>query len=125
MTSYSYLNVTYNTLAEAEAAVTAFKDQLDNQPTLYCEMKEVTGSDEEGWSYSSDYLSDAQILALDSAKRYYTYSQYQGEALHGLTAAEATAKKNEYRNAYATRAQANTLKTISAPTNEDMSIYVS
>ena len=95
MTIYKYLNVTYNTLAEAEAAVTAFKNQLDNQPSTYCEMKELTGSNEEGWTPVTGLLTDAEMLALDDTKYYYVYSQYAGEAHHGLTAAEATAKKNE------------------------------
>lgn len=124
MTIYKYLNVTYNTLAEAEAAVTAFKNLLDNQPSTYCEMKELTGNNEEGWTPVTGLLTDAEMIALDDAKYYYIYSQYDGEAHHGLTGAEATAKKNEIRNAFATRVKANTLTTEAAPSNEDMSIYV-
>lgn len=124
MAVYEYLRVKYETLAEAEAAVTAFKNQLDNQPNTYCEVKEVTGSNADGWTAVTDTLTDAEILSLDPAKRYYIYSQYDGEAHHGLTGAEATAKKNEIRNAFATRVKANTLTTEAAPSNEDMSIYV-
>ena len=124
MTTYSYQNKLYNTLQEVESAVSAFKDKLDNQPTTYCEVKEVTGSDEAGWTAVTDELTDAEILSLDPAKRYYIYSQYDGESFYGLTAEETTTKKNQFRNAFATRVRANTLCTMDAPTNEDMSIYV-
>ena len=124
MAAYEYLRVNYDTLAEAEAAVTAFKNQLDNQPSTYCEVKEVTGSEEAGWTAVTDLLTDAEILSLDPAKRYYIYSQYDGESYYGLTAEETTAKKNLFRNAFAIRVRANTLCTMAAPTNEDMSIYV-
>lgn len=124
MAVYEYLRVKYETLAEAEAAVTAFKNQLDNQPNTYCEVKEVTGSNADGWTAVTDTLTDAEILSLDPAKRYYIYSQYDGESFYGLTAEETTTKKNQFRNAFATRVRANTLCTMDAPTNEDMSIYV-
>jgi hypothetical protein len=124
MTTYIYTGNEYNTLAEAEAAVTAFKNVLEKKPTAYCEVKELKGNNKDGWIAVTDKLTDSEILSLDTTKRYYIYSQYNGQAFHGLTAKETIAKKNEYRNAYATHLGANTLIAMSPPTNEDMSIYV-
>lgn len=124
MTAYNYVGTTYNTLAEVEVAVTAFKNTLDNQPTTYCEVKEVTGNNEDGWVFVTDKLTDSEILSLDAAKTYYVYSPYDGEAFHGLTSSEVNAKIDVYRNIFATAVRANTVYTMSAPTNEDMSIYI-
>jgi len=126
MTQYMYCSMAFNTLEEAEAAVTEFKGVLDNQPSVYCGIKEVSAaSEEEGWvAVTNELLTDAEMLSLDASKHYNIHSNYNGTSSIGLTAEETTAKLIEYRNSYAAMNNVNILYVGNPPTNEDMSVYV-
>ena len=125
MTQYMYCSKIFNTLEEAEAAVTELKGVLDNQPIAYCGIKEVSGSEEEGWTaVTNELLTNEEMLSLDSSKHYNIHSNYLGESHIGLTAEETTAKLIVYRNSYAAMNNANILYVGNPPTNEDMSVYV-
>ena len=114
----------YTTQASLDAAVTAQKDRLDNNPTDWVEVKEATGNDTDGWVLSPTPLTDAEINNLDAAKHYSVSAVASGDNALGLTPSEADAKVRELRNFYAQSIQANTVYAVDAPTNIDMSGYV-
>ena len=49
MTTWIYNNEIYNTEAEVEVAVTSLKSRLDNNPTDWVTVKEVTSNGSGGW----------------------------------------------------------------------------
>lgn len=124
MTYYIYANKRYETATDVEAAVTAMKQALDTQPTLYCHIKQLSGDAESGWIIPSYTLTDDQILNLSDTAYYSVYSQYSGENFMGITGQEALVKVEEYKKVYGARLRVNELHTVDAPTNEDMSGYV-
>lgn len=67
MSRYIYAEVAYETVEEVEAAVTAMKARLDNNPTDWCVVKaattSVTVNGIVGYQYG-DPLSDADINVL-------------------------------------------------------------
>jgi len=125
MAHYIYKNTHYNTIDEVNAAVTATKDILDNQPIEYCEIKQLTGSVEDGWIIPDTPMTNAEVLAITNDGHYSAYSQFSGQTYIGLTAAETLEKLEEFKIMYGNNYQVNTISTISAPENEDMSVYVS
>lgn len=125
MTHYIYKNEHYNTIDEVNAAVTATKDVLDNQPIEYCEIKQLTGNAEDGWIIPDTLMTNDEILAITNDGYYSVYSQFSGQNYIGLTAAETLEKLEEFKIMYGNTCQVNTILTITAPTNEDMSVYVS
>ena len=125
MTHYIYKNTHYNTIDEVNAAVAATKDLLDNQPNEYCEIKQLTGNAEEGWVIPDTAMTNAEVLAINDNGYYSAYSQFSGQTHIGLTASETLEKLEEFKIMYGNNYQVNTISTISAPTNENMSVYVS
>lgn len=121
--SYIYNRNTYSTEAEVNAAVTALKTRLNNNPTDWVIVKEVTENPAGGWTISPETLSDEQILSLDGNKHYNVSAVYQGNTYVGLTAEEATAKIASIRKMYANYIQANTITKMYPPINENMSVY--
>jgi hypothetical protein len=121
--AYVYANQSYDTQAEVEAAVTAFKTRLDNNPTDWVRVKLLGGNAEDGWVVPTETLNDAEINSLD-ANSYYSVSDVHGGTNEtGLTGTEATAKVAEFRTTYARWKKANTITETYPPTNEDMSSY--
>ena len=124
--AYFYSGQRYDTQSEVEAAVTALKTRLDNNPTDWVDVQLLSGSEESGWILPVDYLTDAEINAVSADNHYSVSAKVSGDSFVGLTGPETTAKVAELRTAYAVHLQANTIvqSTTQAPTNEDMSGYV-
>ena len=124
MTYYIYAGTKYNTEAEANAAVVAMKNVLDNTPSVYAQIKLLSGNATDGWTVPAQALTDAEIAAISGDGFYSAYSEFSGETHLGLTAAEAIAKVQEYKIKYGQYHNANTLHIVTIPTNVDMSGYV-
>lgn len=122
--AYIYANQTYNTTEEVEAAVTAFKSRLDNNPTDWVNVALLSGSEADGWVVPEGYLTDAEINSLDASSHYSISEVIGGGSWVGLSGTEATAKVAECRGYYANAMKANQIMETYAPTNEDMSGYV-
>lgn len=99
-TKYVYGLQIYATREEAEAAEAAQQTRWQNNPTDWIVVKEISGSDDEGWLMNPTPLTDNQILNLDENKRYSVYSDVSGENVMGLTSIEVTEKVEEYRQYY-------------------------
>ncbi|MGB0141441.1 MAG: hypothetical protein ACPF8W_00050 [Luminiphilus sp.] len=123
-TKWYYNYVAYDTEAEANAAVANMKSRLDNNPTDWVIVKEVTTNSEGGWIVPSETLTDEQINNISEDNNYNVNSIYSGTTYTGITGANAILKIAELRTEYARRIQANTIMKHYAPTNEDMSGYV-
>jgi len=133
--SYFYAFEKYSSEAEAQAAVAALLDRLQNNPTEWMEVKEITGSQEAGWVIPSTKLTDAEILNPDGSKTYMAYSKISGSNVMPLTATQLEEKRNEFRVFYGDYLRANVItksdesttpptETTVTPTT-DMSDYVS
>lgn len=119
-----YNNNAYNTEAEVNAAVTALKSRLDNNPTDWVLVKEVTPNGEGGWVVAPTPLTDEEINNLDSTKYYNVNSVPAGDTFIGLTGEEAAVKVVELRSLYASWIRANSIIKEYSPTETDMSGYV-
>jgi hypothetical protein len=122
--AYFYNGQEYNTQSELEAAVTAFKSRLDNNPTDWVDVELLGGSEADGWIVPNVLLTDAEINSVSASNYYSVSDKINGASYLGLTGPEATAKIAELRTGYATYHRANTVTETYAPTNEDMSGYV-
>jgi len=122
---YGYGGNVYATQAEVDQAVIDLKNELDNQPTVYCRIKRVTGSEEDGWTVPEELLTDQEILSATDGF-YSASSRYASENHMGLTASEMLSKVAEYKILHGQHKLANTVLYYrkTAPTNEDMSGYV-
>jgi len=121
-----YNQNSFDSEAEVNAAVVSLKSRLDNNPTDWVVVKEVTSNGQGGWIVNPTPLTDSQINNLDNTKHYNVTSINDGYTATGLSGSEATSKVLEYRTLYAQWILANTITKIQeyAPTNEDMSGYV-
>ena len=124
MTTWIYNNEIYNTEAEVNAAVTALKSRLDNNPTDWVVVKEVTSNGEGGWIVPAETLTDTQINNLSADSYYNVNAVHSGTTYTGITGTEATTRVAELRTEYAGWVGANTITKQYEPTNEDMSGYV-
>tara|TARA_Y100000114_G_scaffold46819_1_gene42646 strand:- start:863 stop:1291 length:429 start_codon:yes stop_codon:yes gene_type:complete len=140
-TKYYYVNSEYNTENEAQDAATALSVRMQNNPTDWISVKEITGNNETGWVINPKLLTDAQILNPDKSKTYTCFSQYSGENVIPVSATELTIKSNEYRKIYGQFWNVNTIEkfeddvdfegdgnnipaTVFITPNTDMSEYV-
>ena len=123
-TTWIYNNEVYNSEAEVNAAVAALKHRLDNNPTDWVVVKEVTSNGEGGWIITPTPLTDEEINNLDTTKYYNVNSVPAGDTFIGLTGEEAAFKVVELRSLYGNWIRANVIVKEYAPTNEDMSGYV-
>ncbi len=132
---YYYFRSEYNTENEAQNAATALSVRMQNNPTDWIAVKEITGNNETGWVINPTLLTDAQILNPDTNKNYTCFCQYTGENVIPVTATELTIKSNEYRKIFGQYWNVNTIEKIeddgvNEPTgsliipNTDMSEYV-
>lgn len=123
-TTWFYNDNEYTSEADVNQAVLDFKNRLDNNPTDWAVVKQLTGDAESGWGVPQEGLTDAEINSLDETQHYSISSVVGGGSEVGLTAAEITAKVAEYRTEYAQYCRANTVSMEYAPNIIDMSGYV-
>ena len=124
--TWIYASKEYASEALVNAAVLDMKARLDNNPTDWVTIKEVTGNASDGWLVPPETLTDSEINNLDDTKHYNVAAVISGYNGMGLTAAEATVKINEHRIEYAVFMTVNSIfKTkVYAPSNVDMSGYI-
>ena len=142
MSRYIYAETAYDTIDEVEAAVTAMKTRLDNNPTDWCVVKpminprtiKISTGDVIGYD-SGDPLTDAKINALDNSDKVYNvFSVYEGDNFTEVSEAAVAGKVKAMRTGYATWLnltkyfdsqveEGQALITYNV-TNEDMSGYV-
>lgn len=121
---WSYNKAQYSTEAEANAAVTALKARLDNNPTDWVIVQQVTSNGNGGWVVPVETLSDTEINNLPDGNNYNVSAIHSGTTYTGITGAEAITRVSELRTEYAIWIRANTITKLYAPTSEDMSSYV-
>ena len=142
MTKYMYASTAYETVEEVEAAVTAMKARLDNNPTDWCVVKPMINprtiaiytGDVIGYD-SGKPLTDAQINALNPDEWlggngiYNIYSINDGYNFTEVSEALAAQKVRTMRLSYArwlvvNRYFVNETGAVMNVINEDMSGYV-
>ena len=106
---YYYVGKEYNSEDEAQNAATALSVRMQNNPTDWIIVKEITGSNQTGWLINPTLLSDEQILNPDSNKTYNCFSKYSGENVIPVSATELKIKSNEYRKIYGQFFKVNTI----------------
>lgn len=124
---YVYKQTEYETIEEVNAAVTALKSRLDNNPTDWCVVKLLSGNAVDGWVVPSIGLNDEMINNNIVADSYYNVSSVNdGTTYTAINGTETLQRVQEMRTRYATWVQANTIYSFDeqVPTNEDMSGYV-
>lgn len=124
MTKWFYNGEAYSTEAEVNTAVTALKSRLDNNPTDWVVVKEVTSNGDGGWIVPAETLTDAQINSMSASSHYNVNAVNSGTTYTGITGTEATTRVAELRTEYAQWIDVNTIHKEYEPTNEDMSGYV-
>lgn len=97
---YLYRDKHYATESEAQAALSAIKTRLDNNPTDWCEVKVIEANEDGSYNILPNILTDSEILNPDSTKTYTLWSKYTGLNFFPLTSSEVTAKVDEYRRGY-------------------------
>lgn len=143
MTEYLYASTIYQSVSDVETAVTTLKNQLENNPTIWCTVKPqinirqmtlVNGDEITVWD-DGDALSDAEIMALTASDEglYHIYAIQDGDNLTDLSAEDLITKVSLIRNSYARWLEADKYYEITedyeadnieiAVTNEDMSIF--
>tara|TARA_R110000803_G_scaffold42131_1_gene90422 strand:- start:1325 stop:1750 length:426 start_codon:yes stop_codon:yes gene_type:complete len=139
-TYFKYCGNDYATLAEADAASTEMKDNLDNKPTKWCMAVSVSGSADTGWVVSGVPLTDQEILNISGDGLYNYNAHHTGENFIGITADEVSRHVTEDRVEYVKRTGPNQIQEMEeiyfnevaiqtfvgepvAPTVEDMSVY--
>tara|TARA_Y100001938_G_C7859973_1_gene315056 strand:- start:1 stop:429 length:429 start_codon:yes stop_codon:yes gene_type:complete len=142
MSRYIYASISYDTMDEVEAAVTAIKKRLDNNPTDWCVVKpminprtiKISTGDVIGYD-SGEPLTDTQINSLSSSENVYNvFAVYEGDNFTEVLESEVADKVKAMRKGYAT--WLNLTKYVDTQveegkdfilcdvTNEDMSGYV-
>jgi len=132
---FVYCDREYQTQQELNNAVSSQKSRLDNNPTDWCAVKEVTQNSDGSWQMPAEQLSDASILNLDASKTYSFATDVTGEFAVGLSAEEVSSKVNEVRTTYARLLKVNSVfvdvnwdqlgtEVVEEPTVQDMSGYV-
>lgn len=125
MTTWIYNFSVYDNESAALDAVTALKNELDNMPTTYVEVKLLSGNAVDGWVVPTERLTDDQINAGLDADSFYNVSAIAEGITHvGISGTDATTKILEIRRLYAQRCSADVIRKEYAPTNHDMSGYV-
>ena len=140
MSIYNYAAREYTSVENVEAAVTAMKTRLDNNPTDWCVVKpminprtiSIYSGDVIGYD-SGEPLTDAQINALSNSDTVYNiYSIRDGYNYTTLSEADTIKKVSEMRRSWAIWNRVDVYVEITAEndiiehnvTNEDMSVYV-
>lgn len=125
-TKFYYNRKEFASLEDAEAEVVVVYNVLENNPTEWCIVKEITGSAETGWNIPTESLDDTQILNLDNTKTYSISSKISGDSHVGLNANDTQTKVSELKTMYAQYIRANAITKIEeiTPSSHDMSGYV-
>ena len=140
MSIYNYAAREYTSVENVEAAVTAMKTRLDNNPTDWCVVKPminprtiaIYSGDVIGYD-SGEPLTDAQINALSNSDTVYNvYSVRDGYNYTTLSEADTIKKVSEMRRSWAIWNRVDVYVEITTEnniiehdvTNEDMSGYV-
>lgn len=142
MSRYIYAQVAYDTVNEVEAAVTAMKARLDNNPTDWCIVKpaissttlQVNGDDIIAYQYGNP-LNDTQINSLSSSDTVYNvFSINEGDNYTAVSEANVAGKVTALRRGYArwlaldkyfdSQVEHGAALITYNVTNEDMSGYV-
>ena len=140
MSIYNYAGREYTSVENVEAAVTAIKTRLDNNPTDWCVVKPminprtiaIYSGDVIGYD-SGEPLTDVQINALSNSDTVYNiYSIRDGYNYTTLSEADTIKKVSEMRRSWAIWNRVDVYVEITAEnniiehdvTNEDMSGYV-
>ena len=140
MSIYNYAGREYTSVENVEAAVTAIKTRLDNNPTDWCVVKPminprtiaIYSGDVIGYD-SGEPLTDAQINALSNSDTVYNiYSIRDGYNYTTLSEADTIKKVSEMRRSWAIWNRVDVYVEITTEnniiehdvTNEDMSGYV-
>lgn len=132
---FVYCDREYQTQQELNNAVTSQKSRLDNNPTDWCTVKEVTQNADGSWQMPPAQLDDADILNLDASKTYSFSTDITGEFSVGLSANEVSSKVDEVRLVYARLLRVNSVfvdvnwdqlgtEAVEEPTAQDMSGYI-
>ena len=110
MSRYIYGGTAYETVPDVEAAVTAMKLRLDNNPTDWCVVKpminprtiKIYTGDVIAYD-SGEPLTDAQINSLGSSENVYNvFSIYEGDNFTEVSEAAVAEKVRAMRKGYAT-----------------------
>lgn len=142
MSRYIYAEAAYDTVDEVEAAVTAKKARLDNNPTDWCVVKpsissktlRIDGNDILAYAYG-DPLTDAQINALDSSETVYNVFSINDADNYTEVSEDNVAEKIRLMRAsygrwlavdkyFDSQVEDGELLIVHNVTNEDMSGYV-
>ena len=142
MSRYIYAETAYDTVNEVEAAVTAMKARLDNNPTDWCVVKpsvssktlSIDGNDVVAYQYGNP-LNDTQINALDSSDTVYNvFSINDADNYTAVSEGDVAAKVTAMRRSYArwlaldkyfdSQVEEGAALITYNVTNEDMSSYV-
>tara|TARA_R100001509_G_scaffold85062_1_gene48412 strand:- start:1024 stop:1446 length:423 start_codon:yes stop_codon:yes gene_type:complete len=140
MSIYNYAAREYTSVENVEAAVTAMKTRLDNNPTDWCVVKPminprtiaIYSGDVIGYD-SGEPLTDAQINALSNSDTVYNiYSIRDGYNYTTLSEVDTIKKVSEMRKSWAIWNRVDVYVEITTEnniiehdvTNEDMSGYV-
>ena len=140
MSRYNYAARLYTSVENVEAAVTAMKIRLDNNPTDWCVVKPminprtiaIYSGDVIGYD-SGEPLTDAQINALSNSDTVYNiYSIRDGYNYTTLSEVDTIKKVSEMRKSWAIWNRVDVYVEITTEnniiehdvTNEDMSGYV-
>jgi hypothetical protein len=100
-TYFKYAGKDYATLAEADAASTEMKDNLENKPTKWCMVVAVSGDADTGWTVSGVRLTDQEILDISGDGLYSYNAHHTGENFLGITAEEVSRHVLEDRAQFA------------------------
>lgn len=107
---YLFRDRHYSTESEAQAALSAIKSRLDNNPTDWCSVKVIETNDDGSYTVLPDTLTDAEISNPDTTKTYSFWSRYTGLNFFPLTSTQLQAKVTEYRRAYVASEQLAVIK---------------
>lgn len=124
---YAYGDGVFNTEDELNAAVTSQKNILDNRPSVWVDVKMLSGNETDGWTVPGNKMTDEEINNLDTSRYYNVTSITHGVTYTGITGTEANTRIwGELRRWFAQFYKANEVNKIEiyAPTNQDMSGYV-
>lgn len=130
---YIYSFMEYSTEEEAQSAASSLAIRMQNNPTDWMEVKEITESADGAWQVNPTKLTDSQILNPDDSKTYMAYSKVAGINVMPLTSTDLMAKINEFRAFYGQHIYADVIykfddstepptQTVITPTT-DMSVY--
>lgn len=125
-TKFYYNNKEFLSIEDAEAEVVVVYNKLENNPTEWCIVKEITGNANDGWNIPAETMTDTQILNLNPSKTYSITSTISGDNHVGLNAGDTTTKISEFRTLFAQYIKANEIlkREIITPSSHDMSGYI-